>query len=100
DWHAHLAHADKPTLIFSEIVCIHTPAGQLAWGLPMDRAALFDHLVHEESCEWDGHTPAERDARLRELLRMPLGEGPADEPPPPQMAKNTRRALRRKRKSV
>lgn len=58
---------------FSESVCIHTPAGQMAWALPFDREHLFAHLERSAS-DWDGHTASTRNARLDKLIAMPREE--------------------------
>jgi hypothetical protein len=68
-WPSHITPAEQNSLIHSEIVCIHSPAGQLAIGLPADRAHLFAHLERTAS-DWDGHSAAERVGRLRRLLDM------------------------------
>jgi len=94
-WPAHIKPADRRYLIFSEVVCIHTPAGQIAWGLPPERTFLFDHL-ERTPCRWDGHGASERAARIRKLLRhlTPVGP-PAPDADPRSPA--TPRARRRNR---
>lgn len=57
----------KGRRIWTEAVCIHTPAGQLAWGLAVDRLEWFTHLERSAN-DWDGHSAGERFARLRKLL--------------------------------
>lgn len=69
-WPSHITTAGRRSIIWSEVVCIHSPAGQLAWGLPPDRQHWFSHL-ERSACEWDRHGASERAARLRALLKMP-----------------------------
>jgi hypothetical protein len=89
-WPAHITEAAQRTLVWTDVVCIHSPAGQLAWGLPADRAQLFAHLTRE-ACDWDGHTPSQRDARLRALLKLETLT-PAPGEPPATPAPRRRRA--------
>lgn len=72
-WPAHITRASRRTLVWHDVICIHSPAGPLAWGLPPDRAHLFAHL-ERAACKWDGHGASERDARLRALLRLDPGD--------------------------
>jgi hypothetical protein len=68
-WPAHVTRAKRQSLIWSEVICIHSPAGQLAWGLPVDRLDLFRHLSREPiDCTYDGHSVSDRLARLRSLV--------------------------------
>ena len=93
-WSAHITTAARSTLVWSEIVCIHSPVGQLAWGLPMDRAHLFAHLEHA-TCEWDGHGPSQRDARLRQLLTLETLAPQAAPVAPPRRRRTTKKGPRR-----
>jgi len=68
-WPSHIAPAGQSKLVWSEVVCIHSPAGKLAWGLPIDRAHWFAHLARTAN-DWDGHSAGERDRRLRALLTL------------------------------
>lgn len=48
-------------------VCVHSPAGQLAWRITdEERTTIFAHLPMQAS-DWDGHTTAKRTRRLQEL---------------------------------
>lgn len=91
-WPSHIRSAARRTLVWTDVICIHSPAGQLAWGLPVDRAHWFAHL-ERVACTWDGHSAGERDSRLRALLRLEPGDlvnAPAHQSP-------GRRRTRRKR---
>lgn len=48
------------------VVCIHSPAGQLAWTIPKEIQPQFSHLELTAN-DWDGHKTADRFARLAEL---------------------------------
>jgi len=87
-WPSHLKQAADDTLLWSEVVCIHSPAGLLPWTVPPDRTVLFAHLEHAdlESCRDDKTSASTRDGRLRELLRMLVLP-----PPPPAPATKKRR---------
>src|SRR5262245_27040060 len=65
---AHITRAARPDLITTEMVCIHSPAGEVAWALFPDRAHWFDHLGRS-SCKRE-HSASDRVARLRRLLTM------------------------------
>jgi hypothetical protein len=84
---SHITPVNQPSLAWTEVVCIHTPAGQLAWGLPPERMQWFAHLERTAS-DWDGHRVSERDARLRKLLTIDM--------PPAKSTPKARRRARRK----
>jgi len=50
------------------IVCIHSPMGQLTWHIHDSEAGMFGHLNVKPDpfadCEWDGHTTEEKYQRL------------------------------------
>lgn len=92
-WPSHIASAGQHQLVWTDVVCIHSPAGQLAWGLPVDRAHLFAHLDRDESCVWDRHGASERAARLRRLLTLPTLQ-PVAEPPVAEPSATPRRRKR------
>ena len=49
------------------VVCVHSPAGQLAWIVTnWELAEYFSHLP-KRSNDWDGHQRTERLARLASL---------------------------------
>lgn len=48
------------------VVCIHSPAGQMAWTIPPDMEEHFSHLELRAN-DWDGHKTADRLARLATL---------------------------------
>lgn len=50
------------------VVCIHSPAGQLAWTIPDDMAGQYSHL-EETANDWDGCKTSERMTRLLNLIR-------------------------------
>jgi hypothetical protein len=56
------------------IVCIHSPVGQLTWHIHDSEVGLFDFLEEKPKlftdCKWDGHTTEEKYARL---AKLPLG---------------------------
>ena len=71
--HLWPSHFVKPTRALHKtddgavIVCIHSPAGQLAYNVTAaEQMAFFAHLQHEP-CTWDGHTAAQRQERLEAL---------------------------------
>jgi len=68
-WPSHITSAGQRKLVWTDVVCIHSPAGPLTWGLPVDRAHWFDHL-ERRACKWDGTGAGERGARLRALLKL------------------------------
>ena len=45
------------------IICVHGPAGQMAWHIHDSELPMFEHLRLEES-HWDGHTADEKYERL------------------------------------
>ena len=51
------------------VVCIHSPAGQLAWHLTNEEATseLFKWLEKREN-DWDGHKSAEKPERLLQVI--------------------------------
>lgn len=64
---AHLAVATDAEPGWNYVVCIHTPAGQMAWHVPDSEIAdLFGHLVALPN-DWDGHTTDEKYRRLERL---------------------------------
>lgn len=69
---AHLAmHHDSPDAStwdpeWRTVVCVHTPAGQMAWHIHVRELPLFASL-HFEANDWDGHTTGEKYARLAAL---------------------------------
>jgi hypothetical protein len=95
-WPSHITSAARMKLHFSEVVCIHSPVGQLAWGLPPERTHLFDHLERSH-CDWDGHGPSERAARLRQLLKTPLASAAVE---PAKATSRRQGAARRRRRKV
>lgn len=61
-------------------VCfIDLPAGQATWHIHDEELPLFDHLPRRTGRVWDGHTNAEKYARLAELtpVRFWFGVDPA-----------------------
>jgi len=50
------------------IVCIHAPCGQLTWHIMTAELPLFSHLEVVSDNHWDGHTTAEKYARLSTLM--------------------------------
>ena len=64
-------------IVFMEIP-VEGPAGQpateqLSWHIHDSERGLFDHLQVREANSWDGHTTAEKYARLRRLRRPKEG---------------------------
>ncbi len=67
---AHLAdHPDGDgwEADWKNIVCIHTPAGQLSWHIHKSELPLFAHLSRREN-DWDGHSTYEKYCRYFQLL--------------------------------
>lgn len=48
------------------IACIHSPKGQLTWHIHQSEKKQFAHLK-EKPAHWDGHTTAQKYARLRRI---------------------------------
>ena len=71
--HAHITRMSGTKLAWTEGICIHSPVGQLAWGLAPDREPLF-HGLPRWTCAWDRHNASERDARLRKLTALPVAD--------------------------
>lgn len=70
-WPAHLMRHQESDTRWSDdwrwIVCIDVPTGQCAWHIHDKELVLFDHLERHEANDWDGHTTAEKYARLARL---------------------------------
>jgi hypothetical protein len=53
------------------VVCVHSPAGQLTWHVHDSEMKIFDFLDQNSGlfadCEWDGHTTEEKYKRLANL---------------------------------
>lgn len=49
------------------VICIHTPAGQMAWHVGQGDVGLFPADVPTRPTDWDGHTTDEKYARLARL---------------------------------
>lgn len=67
-WPSHLTEPTRsrlrPDTDVPGILCIHAPAGKLAWSLSSEDAmSLFSHLEPRE-CAWDGASNTERQERL------------------------------------
>lgn len=63
--------ADAPDI--SDVIYLQTPRGQLSWHLhPDDVDEMFTHVVRvspqHPSAQYDGHTTAEKHARIDELI--------------------------------
>jgi len=67
-WPSHLAWHGDPDWEdgWRNIVCIHSPVGQLTWHIQDDERPQFAHLLVKAE-HWDGHTTAEKYARLAAL---------------------------------
>ena len=64
-WPSHLA-VDPDDLDWP-VVCIHSPAGQLTWHVPVrEIETIFNHLIVAPN-DWDGHEAVEKYARLAKL---------------------------------
>jgi hypothetical protein len=92
---SHLAQPEGHRMdqLMSEIICIHSPVGQLAWGMPADHASWFAHLKHDRKCRWDRHNMGDRMARLRRLLTIDA-QGLRAAPRRPVTRKKTNRKKR------
>jgi len=49
------------------IVCVHSPAGQMTWHIHDSEAVQFSFLDMTTDCEWDGHSTEEKYRRLESL---------------------------------
>lgn len=66
---AHFSEATDAKPGWQFVVCIHTPAGQLAWHIPdHELGELFWHLS-EAPNDWDGHSTELKYSRLMSLVR-------------------------------
>lgn len=65
-----IVHDADPSAPGWPIVFVNTPQGQMSWHLAAEDLSLFDHVVKymhpdvEGAPKWDGHTTAEKYARL------------------------------------
>ena len=65
-WPSHLAkHLGEWEDDWRNIVCIHSPVGQVSWHIHDSEMSLFNHLEITLS-DWDGHTTPEKYERLSE----------------------------------
>ena len=77
-WPTHMKrHPDSDTEWEDEwrnIVCIHSPAGQMTWHIHDSETPLFQHLNVKPDpfadCEWDGHTTPEKYRRLPQSMKL------------------------------
>lgn len=74
-YQAVVAHAD-PELPDIPVLYVHTPHGQMTWHIHPDDLEHVQGLSHapmvtpdDPRARWDGHTPAEKDRRLRALTQ-------------------------------
>ena len=67
-WEAHreAIAAARQDGMFVEVLCIHSPAGQIAYKLTLADVDMFDHLPKRKS-DWDGHRRAQKLERLQSL---------------------------------
>jgi len=56
---------------FAHIVCIHTPAGQIATRISKDDLPMFEHLTKDRVSDWDRHTYFDKITRLERLASEP-----------------------------
>lgn len=63
-WPSHLTTSAKNRKQI--VLCLHSPAGQLAWFLLGDQKEAFTHLALTSN-DWDGHSIKDRSARLKSL---------------------------------
>ena len=63
-WPSHLARPRVEQVNFPFVVCIHSPAGQLAWRVHQDELPLFAHLKEAPN---DGQDYTADDKRVRML---------------------------------
>ena len=78
-WPSHLAWHGDPDWEdgWRNIVCVHSPVGQLTWHIQDDERPQFAHLLVADE-HWDGHTTTEKYARLGALAALegkPYKEG-------------------------
>lgn len=69
-WPAHVTEATQGTQTdtWRYIVCLHSPAGHLAWRITEDEAEdVFQHLPRHD-CKYDGATYDEKITRLCTLV--------------------------------
>lgn len=68
-YRSHTAPAIDPERGWDWTVCIHTPAGQMAWHFPNWELPMFVGLPNTY-VDWDGHTGKIKYQRLHKLLEM------------------------------
>ena len=67
DYESHLMPSSMTRLNWKWAVCVHLPAGQVAYTISDETAdTLFAHLPRSADNHWDGHDRAERTLRLAE----------------------------------
>ncbi len=64
--HRCKAEREQKTNDYAIVVCVHTPAGQMAWKLTEDEHKRFAKLPMQEN-DWDRHTQAQRIERIDAL---------------------------------
>lgn len=74
-WPSHLAqHPASDTSWdpnWRNIVCIHSPVGQLCWHIMDSELPMFEHLKLKAN-DWDGHTTEAKYERLASLVYLSL----------------------------
>lgn len=69
-WPSHLTKHSEMDLDWDpewlNIVCVHSPMGQLTWHIHERELPMFDHLALWPN-DWDGHSTNEKYDRLQRL---------------------------------
>ena len=66
-WPSHLSQTAGKDANWKHVVCVHSPAGQLAWKLTDDELPLFAHLKLTAN-DWDGHRADDKVARIDTMI--------------------------------
>ena len=66
-WPSHvMSHTKAPDAPSRKrVICIHSPAGKLAWTIPTDLEPIYQRMATCGENDWDGCTIAEKRSRLR-----------------------------------
>lgn len=68
-YESHLTPTARHQVNWHWVVCVHSPAGQLAWHITDEEAdSDFSHLQRDKRHHWDGHQMLEKLDRLAMIV--------------------------------